>query len=260
MFGILSKGLINNIHDAFNDIGYCENNKYSRDLMQKKTIESIINSKNISEATGRIYSSIYILNNEKKINNIFNKKLNYWNSLSWDKNNINLDNKNIYHLTNAFGDIKVFNEDLDDKSLIIKSDSKNVIIDHHVLSRGVGYSVASLLDNDKLVGMFKIYNKRGLVIENNDTQYHIIEDDEGVNIYYQSDINKLAENEDIDKEKRIALINTGIVNMKYGYARIELFTDVINLDFFYLVAIFKYEYDLHFTKTKKAVDSIINSL
>ncbi|MCR5112645.1 MAG: hypothetical protein K6A63_01770 [Acholeplasmatales bacterium] len=260
MFGILSKGFINNIHDAFNDIGYHENNNYSHDLMQKKTIESIIDSKNISEATGRIYSSKYILNNEKKINNIFNKKLNYWNSLGWDKNNINLDNKNIYHITNAFGDIRVFNEELDNNSLIIKSDSKEIFINHHVLSRASGFNKASLLVNDKLVGMLKIDNKRGLVIENNDTQYHIIEDDEGVNIYYQSDINKLAENEDIEKSKRIALISTGIVDMKYGYARIEVFNDLVNIEFLYLVAIFKYEYDLHFTKTKKAVDSIINSL
>lgn len=260
MFGILSKGLINNIHDAFNDIGYHENNKYSHDLMQKKTIESIIDSKNISEATGRIYSSKYILNNEKKINNIFNKKLNYWNMLNWDKNNISLDNKNIYHITNAYGDIRVFNEELDNNFLIIKSDSKEIFINHHVLSRTSGFNKASLLDNDKLVGVLRFNGKHGLIIDNNETQYQTIEDDEGVGVYYKADIDRLGKDEDIEKSKRIALISTGIVDMKYGYARIEVFNNLVNIEFLYLLAIFKYEYDLHFTKTKKAVDSIINSL
>lgn len=247
---MITRRFIEKVHDAFDELNYHETRQLDYDDFQKAAVSTLTHCEDLSDAINAVYLYRFCLNKWSKIEKLFNanNKLSVFNEYDFEGNALidivsDEDALGTYYITNGITkkikEIFVASFSFDDEIFALDFGKGRFT----VFTDGEYYMKYSKLASDKMK-LFDYKNhclcnivlskNLGVFLENNSTQYELVEYDDFIGIYERSYIDGLSDTDYIDPKKLIADIEWDILekNSDFGVAKLNVYAHDHDLEMF----------------------------
>lgn len=255
MFGIISKGFIEKVHDAFDEIEYHIETMPDFMDFSKKILYAISHAEQLVDAINAVRIFQFCVNEWDKIKKIFTNHLSTWKEYRWEGSallNYCSDDDAIgnYYFTNAIGSdyklIHCISASIDDEIIEFDYSHGKFKIDddskYYIKYSKMSSTKMKLFDYyDECIANIVLSNKFEVFLEKNKTPFEIVLGDEHIEIYKKDYYDSLDDFDYFDREQMVASIEWDILekNSKFGVSLLSLYEDVDDDEFeiLFLIAI-----------------------
>ena len=246
MFGIITRGFIEKVHDAFDELEYHVNEDLSFDDFYEKANYALNHAKDLIDAINVVRMIHFCFDEWDKIEKIFTSHLNKWNEYSWEGSSMisycNDDEAaGVYCITNGisknykdihYGSIAFENEiymfDHKYGEIRVCKDSS-----YYLKYSKMSSTKMKLFDgNDDCIANIVLSDKMEIFLERNKTPYEIVLQDGYIEIFSKEYIDSLADTDIIEREHVLADIEWDILekDSEQGVARLIIYEDFEDID------------------------------
>lgn len=239
MISMITTKFIETVHAYFDELNYRVEDKPELEEFEKCAETTISRCKDLEDAIAAIQMYQYCLNKWKKIEKLFNKKVERFKAYEYEGNAILSllsaeESAGTYYLTNAINgavkDIFVISESLDERSFAFGVYKHGFT----VFDDGEYYLKYAKMSSEKM----KIFSKNGelqcnivlsrgaeIFLENNITPYDLVIYEGVIGVYERAYIESLSDDEYIDSDYMIADIEWDLLKKrsKFGVTKVNIY-------------------------------------
>ena len=243
LFGVIKNDDIKEIHDVFDELGYRIVSNFSHVGLFETAIKSLNHTETLEDAKNVIKLLQFCIDKYDRIEKIFISHLNIWNSFKWHGNKrisyVDDDEAaGSYYITNG---INKNYKDIFISSIGFGNDAIRFVYNggkFYIDAENDFYLKYSKLSSKKM----KMYDLNGnhitniifddmnfdIYLDKNSSPFEIISNDGVIEIYWRDYIYSLDDEDDIDREKMVAMLGWDVLKKKsnLGISKILLYDDV----------------------------------
>lgn len=249
---MITKKFIYKVHYAFDELNYRVKDKIDFNEFADAAIKTINYSKDLTSAKNGIKLFRFCIDKWKKIEKIFAKKLEIYNSLDYEGSTNVLqvsekEAKGQYLIYNGIEKkqniIYISSESLDNTLFVLNRKKKIFRIsgdgDYYMKFASTSYNNMKIFDNSKnlICGVY-MTDECQIEFNNNTTIFILVPFDGFVGIFNRNYVNSLKSKNDIDLDKMIADIEWDLLDEKshYGAALLNIYEEPYDLELFILLS------------------------
>lgn len=272
---MITKKFIEKVHIAFDELNYRQTEQLNKDEFEKAATHTLIHCKDLIDAKYAVHFYQFCLKYWKKIEKIFAKKLTLFNGHNYEGNSLisivsDDEAYGTYYITNGINrkinEIFVASCSLDEEIFTMGVNKEFFTI----FDDGEYYLKHSNLSSDKM----KLYNQQKeclcnivlsksnmIYLENNTTNYYLVDYDDFIGIYDRKYIESLSDNDTISTDKLLADIEWDILkkNSDFGVAKLNVYAEGQDLEMFLMFATSTFLAFQRYMRAVKATILMFNS-
>lgn len=236
---MVTKKFIEKVHDAFDELNYHETSRLDFDAFDKAAVNTLTHCEKLSDAIVAVQMYQFCLKKWRKIEKIFNRKLQVYNEYDYEGNSLiskvsDDEAAGTFYITNGINrkikEIFVASHSLEEEMFALGFEHGRFT----VFSDGKYYMKYSKMSSAKM----KLFNDKkeclcnivlnkscGVFLENNATPYELVVYDDYIGVYDRRYIESLADTDYVDTDKLLADIEWDILekNSDFGVAKLNLY-------------------------------------
>lgn len=243
---MITRGFIEKVHDAFDELNYHETEKLDFDIFEQSAVKTLTHCKELADSIAAVRMYQFCLKKWSKIERMFNRKLQTFNEYEYEGNaliSIVSDDEALgtYYITNGINkkvnEIFVASHSFDEEMFALDFESGRFTVyedgNYYIKYSKISSSKMKLFDNrNNCLCNIVLSDDCGIFLENNLTPFELVVYEDFVGIYDRHYIDSLSDTDIIDTNELLADIEWDILekNSNLGVAKLNVYADDPDLE------------------------------